>query len=376
MKRSLLALGAALLMAISPTIAEAKADREAPLPDGASLTRSELSRGATTSADDRAAVLNWRTYVGGGHITVTTGKNGTPIVGTDRTLEIRRPTNGSLVCRTPNYGRATTQPIIDLPRNRVFIGTTLGYVLNVNATTCRVNAINRTNTGPALVGYGNGVVAAVYPNHDTMHGYNADSLAYNWTYALSLPNAQEPRFISNGIILVANGPYLDAAATVDGSTLWYRTLSDQVVGRAAAPSDGRVYVTDASGNAYAFGVYDGSLVWSRNLGTTGQIIGSKALGKVFVSGANGRMYSLNSSTGNLNCFGVVGGSFNARAALDPITGATWGINTNGKTYKFSKGCGILWSYSTGSYPLSGPDHRQGQTMVYAAGGGYLYSFKK
>ena len=331
---------------------------------------------AAASASASAPVTpRWSVSTGKTYLNVAMGKSGTVVLGTNKTMEIRRTTNGSLVCTSGNYGQATLAPVVDAATNRVYVGTTNGYVLALSATNCGLLAVASGPGGPALVAYGNGVVAAAFPNASKLYGYNT-SLSFLWDYVYGVSGAQEPRFINAGVILLANGHYIDAVSAYTGDSLWYHSLSYNLVGRASAPNDGRVYVSDAGNNVYAYNVSDGSLSWSRNMGTTGQLMGSKGQGRVYLTGANGKFYSINSSNGLTMCMATVGGSFNSRAAVDSTTGSTYATNTNRKTYKFSSSCATSWSYTTGQYALSGPAYQQGQPSVYAVGSGKLYSFAK
>ena len=330
---------------------------------------------AATAAQPAPVAPRWSVATGKTNLYVSMGKPGTVVLGTSKTMEIRRTTNGSLVCSTGNYGQATLAPAVDAANNRIYVGTTNGYVLGFNATNCDLNYVASGPGGPALVAYGNGVVAASFPTVYRLYGYSI-TLSFLWDYAFSVPGAHEPRFIANGTILLANGKYIDAVRSIDGTSIWYRSLPFNLLGRAAAPNDGRVYVSDTGNNVYAYNIATGVLVWSRNMGTTGQLIGSRGLGRLFVTGANGTLYSLNAATGATQCSRAVGGTFNSRAAVDSSSGSTWATNKNGKTYKFTASCGIGWNYATGQYSMSGPAYQQGQNSVYAVGNGRLYSFAK
>jgi outer membrane protein assembly factor BamB len=332
---------------------------------------------AAASASASAPVTpRWSVSTGKTYLNVAMGKSGTVVLGTNKTMEIRRTTNGSLVCTSGNYGQATLAPVVDAATNRVYVGTTNGYVLALSATNCGLLAVASGPGGPALVAYGNGVVAAAFPERLE---------ALRLQHLIELPlglrlrrerRARAPIHQRRGDSagqrpLHRRGECLHRRfALVPLLELQPRRPGPRLPTTGASMSPMRA--TMSTPTTSPTGPCPGRAIWAPPDNSWAQ----RAKGRVYLTGANGKFYSINSSNGLTMCMATVGGSFNSRAAADSTTGSTYATNTNGKTYKFSSSCATSWSYTTGQYALSGPAYQQGQPSVYAVGSGKLYSFAK
>jgi outer membrane protein assembly factor BamB len=191
---------------------------------------------------------------------------------------------------------------------RLFVGTTAGLVLSIDAATGKVawrKNLKRCIASSPAVGGGVVYVAlmdrAPCPVHDeTQSGYlvalDAATGRRLWRFKSGL-NESSP-LLARGVVYFGTWDgKVYALGVKKHRPLWTAETRDKVKS-AVAYSKGLVYVGSDDGNLYAFDARTGALRWSASPGTAIYSTPAVAAGRVFVGSTGGGVYAYDAESGS------------------------------------------------------------------------------
>ena len=153
------------------------------------------------------------------------------------------------------------------------------------------------NSTPVLDG--NTVYFASYDGK--IYALDASTGAYKWSTNSTGNPIMSGMSLINGNIYVGALPKVYAFDATTGATKWI-TQNPSSTSYSSSPTiaDNNVFIGGEDGKMYAFSTTDGSVVWSKIVGT-GSIVSSPIYknGIVYIGAGDGKMYALQSNTGNL-----------------------------------------------------------------------------
>lgn len=207
-----------------------------------------------------------------------------------------------------------------------------------------------------------------------------------WRYVSHRCVAASPA-VADGLVYMTflNRPPCNASNGADGEVVAFKAGGGQIAWRRRiGPSEtsplvanGLVYVGDWRGKVYAFDAKTGRLRWSFQ--THGRVKGGPALGgrRLYVGSYDGHLYALDARTGRLlwrasgqgGFFGS--GTFYATPAV--AYGRVYAGSTDGKVYSYGAASGRLrWSRGTGGYVYASPAVWRERVLV-GSYSGWFYS---
>lgn len=203
------------------------------------------------------------------------------------------------------------------------------------------NAVNGGIWGATAIDIGtNTIFTGVGDPNISIRAFNANTGAPVWTYVV--PNS---------------GP-------------------DDDVGSGITVSNGLVYASSKNGSVYALNESDGTLAWSKSIGS--QSIGNistqavGANGVLYVGSLNHNLYALHASTGKMLWKRATGNYIFSSPAL--ANGVVYVASNDFKVYAINAASGaILWSYAMGNTSLSSPILVNGW-LYCTSTDGKLYAF--
>lgn len=154
------------------------------------------------------------------------------------------------------------------------------------------------NINSSAVLNGNTVYFASYDGK--IYALDAGTGVYKWATANTGNPISSGMCLVNGIIYVGAQPKVYAFDATTGTTKWV-TASPQFTGYSSSPTvaDNKVFIGGEDGVMYAFNISDGTIAWSKVMGT-GSLMSSPIYknGIIYIGGGDGKMYALQSSSGN------------------------------------------------------------------------------
>lgn len=135
-----------------------------------------------------------------------------------------------------------------------------------------------------------------------IYALDANNGTYKWASNSTGNPIMSGMSLVNGVIYVGALPKLYAFNAATGSTKWV-TPNPANTQYSSSPTvvENNVFIGGEDGVMYAFNKADGTIAWSKTLGT-GSIVSSPVYknGIIYVGGGDGKMYALQSSTGNVS----------------------------------------------------------------------------
>ena len=290
----------------------------------------------------------------------------------------------------PNYSSALVDPVT----NTVFFGTIADPIVGLPSPFYALDATTGILKWSLILpgdedGFPTLALNTIYVG-TSVEGASANLMAIdavsghvNWQYATAAgvwgAVGVDP---ANQTVFTGIGNPVDAVVALNATTgafIWQYNLPqlgpDNDVGSAITVDNGRVYTDSKNGYFYALNESDGSLAWSRLVGTpSGGNISSAALanGVIYVGSRDKNLYALNESDGSILWKTPTGADIFSSPAV--ANGVVYVASTDAKFYALDATSGtVLWSFTTGKKSYSSPILING--YLYCASTDYkLYAF--
>jgi outer membrane protein assembly factor BamB len=157
----------------------------------------------------------------------------------------------------------------------------------------------------------------------------------------------------------SQGVYALNAAT--GALIWHKTTAaEEDFEASAAVAAGVIYIQGSTGILYAF-KESGTLVWSQQLGSSGNSAPVVVNGVIYVESGDS-IYALN-TTGSI-LWSTATGALADADSVAVVNGRVFGTSEDDKVYALNASTGaVLWSYATGAGTISTPAVADGIVYV-------------
>ena len=299
------------------------------------------------------------------------------ITSTDGQISAYNETTGNLAWRYnsnsgfPNYSSALVDPVT----NTVFFGTVADPIVGLPSPFYALDATTGTLKWSIILpedGFGFPTLAlntiyvgtSVEGEPANLMAIDVESGHVNWQYATAAgvwgAVGADP---TNNMVFTGIGNPTDAVVALNATTgafIWQYNIPqlgpDNDVGSAITVDNGRVYTDSKNGYFYALNESDGSLAWSRLVGTpSGGNISSSALahGVIYVGSRDKNLYALNESDGSILWKTATSADIFSSPAI--ANGVVYIASMDNKFYAMDATSGtVLWSFTTGNKSYSSP----------------------